>query len=92
MRINPDVSARLGFSNQYNANRGLAVTGITSPVIRTAWPPSIHGMIEGRFGHLWPPIGSTYPFDDELRADVTRPVANLDAIGIDPTIVFGDLI
>lgn len=45
-----------------------------------------------RFGMALTPIGSTHPFDDAVRADLTRRIADLDAIGIDDlAILFDDL-
>jgi hypothetical protein len=45
-----------------------------------------------RFGMAITPVGSTHPFDDEARADLTRRVAELDAIGIDDlAVLFDDL-
>ena len=45
-----------------------------------------------RFGMALTPIGSTHPFDDTVRADLTRRIADLDAIGIDDlAILFDDL-
>ncbi|AXB79718.1 beta-N-acetylglucosaminidase domain-containing protein [Novosphingobium sp. P6W] len=45
-----------------------------------------------RFGMAITPVGSTHPFDDEARADLTRRVADLDAIGVDDlAVLFDDL-
>ncbi|WP_010186925.1 beta-N-acetylglucosaminidase domain-containing protein [Sphingomonas sp. PAMC 26605] len=45
-----------------------------------------------RFGIALTPVGSTHPFDAATRADLTRRVAELDAIGIDDlAILFDDL-
>ncbi|PNU02907.1 beta-N-acetylglucosaminidase domain-containing protein [Novosphingobium guangzhouense] len=45
-----------------------------------------------RFGIALTPVGSTHPFDDDARADLTRRVADLDALGIDDLcILFDDL-
>ncbi|KPH58175.1 beta-N-acetylglucosaminidase domain-containing protein [Novosphingobium sp. ST904] len=45
-----------------------------------------------RFGMAITPVGSTHPFDDAARADLTRRVAELDAIGIDDlAVLFDDL-
>ncbi|WP_294324117.1 beta-N-acetylglucosaminidase domain-containing protein [uncultured Sphingomonas sp.] len=45
-----------------------------------------------RFGMALTPIGSTHPFDNAVRADLTRRIADLDAIGIDDlAILFDDL-
>ncbi len=45
-----------------------------------------------RFGMALTPIGSTHPFDDTVRADLTRRIADLDATGIDDlAILFDDL-
>lgn len=45
-----------------------------------------------RFGIALTPVGSTHPFDAAARADLTRRVAELDAIGIDDlAILFDDL-
>lgn len=45
-----------------------------------------------RFGIALTPDGSTHPFDDAARADLTRRIADLDAIGIDDlAILFDDL-
>lgn len=45
-----------------------------------------------RFGIALTPVGSTHPFDAAARADLTRRIAELDAIGIDDlAILFDDL-
>lgn len=45
-----------------------------------------------RFGIAPTPVGATHPFDATARADLTRRVAELDAIGIDDlAILFDDL-
>lgn len=45
-----------------------------------------------RFGMAITPVGSTHPFDAEARANLTRRVADLDAIGIDDlAVLFDDL-
>lgn len=43
-----------------------------------------------RFGIALTPVGSTHPFDDQARADLTRRVADLDAIGVDDLAIFFD--
>lgn len=43
-----------------------------------------------RFGMALTPVGATHPFDDEARADLTRRIADLDAIGIDDLAIFFD--
>lgn len=45
-----------------------------------------------RFGMAITPVGSTHPFDAQARADLTRRIADLDAIGIDDlAVLFDDL-
>lgn len=45
-----------------------------------------------RFGIALTPVGSTHPFDAAARADLTRRVGDLDAIGVDDiAILFDDL-
>jgi hypothetical protein len=45
-----------------------------------------------RFGVALTPDGSTHPFDAQARADLTRRIADLDAIGVDDlAILFDDL-
>ena len=45
-----------------------------------------------RFGMALTPVGSTHPFDDAVRVDLIRRIADLDAIGIDDlAILFDDL-
>jgi hypothetical protein len=45
-----------------------------------------------RFGIALTPVGSTHPFDEQTRADLTRRLAEIDAIGVDDlAILFDDL-
>lgn len=43
-----------------------------------------------RFGLAITPVGATHPFDEQSRADLSRRIADLDAIGIDDLCVFFD--
>ncbi|MFD1950431.1 beta-N-acetylglucosaminidase domain-containing protein [Sphingomonas arantia] len=45
-----------------------------------------------RFGMAITPVGATHPFDSAVRGDLTRRIADLDAIGIDDlAVLFDDL-
>jgi hypothetical protein len=43
-----------------------------------------------RFGIALTPIGSTHPFDDETRAQLSARIATLDAIGLDDLVILFD--